>query len=179
MNTASSLSMNRLIMRNRETSETPSQDEMRSTSSTFSGNIAFDATPTTASTPEHSYAMKPDWSHLPIDFRVHLDYYFENISHWVYGVHRDFQHFYHTKFISLALRSEPLLYAIVAFAAYKRMLQHPNGKLHDFLQFYTHSVTLLLGLLQRREAKYDVATLLTILQLATLEVRCSSLSICL
>lgn len=116
--------------------------------------------------------MRPDWTHLPTDFRIHLDYYVENITHWVYGVHRDLQDFYHTTFISLALRSEPLLYAVVGFAAYKRMLHDPKGKLQDFLQYYTHSVTLLLGSLQRREAKYDVATLLTILQLATLEVRC-------
>lgn len=177
MNTASSLNMNRLIMRTRENSETPSQDEMRSASSTLSGNTAFDATHTTASTPDHTFGMKPDWSHLPVDFRVHLDYYFENITHWVYGVHRDLQHFFHTTFLSLALRSEPLLYAIVGFAAYKRMLKDPKGKLQDFLQYYTHSVTLLLGLLQRREAKYDVATLLTILQLATLEVCYSVLSI--
>ncbi|KAJ4387151.1 hypothetical protein N0V93_007740 [Gnomoniopsis smithogilvyi] len=52
MNTASSLNMNRLIMRTREISETPSQDEMRSASSTLSGNTAFDAAPTTASTPD-------------------------------------------------------------------------------------------------------------------------------
>lgn len=173
MNTASLLNMKRLMTRNRETSETPSQEEMRSASSTMSGTTAFDATPTTASTPDRMFAVRPDWTHLPSDFRVHLDYYVENITHWKYGVHRDFQNFFQTTFISLALWNEPLLYAIVGFSAYKRMLKDPKGKIQDFLQYYTHSVTLLLGLLQKKEAKYDVATLLTILQLATLEVRCS------
>lgn len=168
MNTASSLNMKRRMTENRDDSETPSQDEIRSASSTLSG---LDARPTATSTPDHMFAFRPNWTHLPVDFRIHLEYYFENITHWKYGVHRDFQDFFHTTFISLALRNESLLYAIVGFAAYRRMLKDPNGKIQDFLQYYTRSLTLLLGLLKNREAKHDVATLLTILQLATLEVR--------
>lgn len=78
----------------------------------------------------------------------------------------------------MALQNESLLYAVVGFAAFKRMLNDPNGKIEDFLQYYTHSLTLLLGLLKKQgEAKYDIATLLTILQLATLEVRQHSLPV--
>lgn len=121
--------------------------------------------------PESVLGRKPDWRHLPPDFRTYLDYYAEHITHWKYGVHTDFDDFFHTTFINLALQNEPLLYAVIGFAAFKRTLQDPNGQIHDFLQYYTHSVTLLLGILKKREEKHDVATLLTILQLATLEVR--------
>lgn len=114
---------------------------------------------------------KPDWSHLAPDLRFYLDYYCEHITHWKYGVHKDPDDVFHTTFISFALQSEPLLYALVSFAAFKRMLNNPEGKIHDFLQYYTPSVTLLLGLLQNHETKHDVPTLLTILQLATMEVR--------
>lgn len=172
INTSSSLSMNQLIIQSREMSETPSQEDYRSASTTMSESTASDATPTGVWTPEYMLGCQPDWRHLPPDFRMHLDYYSENITHWKYGAHTDFDDFFHTTFINLALQNESLLYAVVGFSAFKRMLNDPNGKIEDFLQYYTHSLTLLLGLLQKQgEAKYDIATLLTILQLATLEVR--------
>lgn len=172
INTSSSLNMNQLIAQSRDMSETPSQEEYRSTSTTMSEGTVSVSTHVGVSTPEYTVGGKPDWRHLPPDFQRHLDYFIENITHWKYGCHTDFGKFYHTTFISLALQNEALLYAIVGFSAFKGMLKDPNGKIEDFLRYYTHSLTLLRGLLKKQgEAKYDMATLLTILQLATLEVR--------
>lgn len=114
--------------------------------------------------------MVPDLSHLPADLRLYLDYFYENITNHHYGVHKDFSDFFRTTFISLAVRSEPLLYAIVAFAAYHQTIRDPNGRLPSFLKYYNKSVTLLLGLLKNDEI-HDLGTLLTVLQLATIEVR--------
>jgi len=68
------------------------------------------------------------------------------------------------------MRNEALLYAVVGFAAYHHTLKNPNGQINEFLQYYNRSVTLLLAFLKKKE-KHSVATLLTILQLATIEVR--------
>jgi len=69
----------------------------------------------------------------------------------------------------MAIRDEALLYAVVGFAAYHYTLRNSSGKMKEFLQYYNRSVTLLLGFLKRKE-KHTAATLLTILQLATIEV---------
>lgn len=71
---------------------------------------------------------------------------------------------------SIALRHEALLYAIVGFAAYHHTLKNPHGQINEFLQYYNRSVTLLLGFLKKKE-KHNIGTLLTILQLAAIEVR--------
>lgn len=92
------------------------------------------------------------------------------MTNFHYCIPHDSDEFFKTIFPSAALRHEPLLNALVGFSAYHLTLQDPNGKLQDFLQYYNRSVTLLLGTLKRKE-KHTVATLLTILQLATIEVR--------
>lgn len=83
----------------------------------------------------------------------------------------DIDNFFGLILPSLAVQSgnEALLNAVVGFAAYHRTAQNPNGRIQDFLQYYNKSVTLLLNCLKRRE-KQNTATLLTILQLATIEV---------
>lgn len=171
--TTSSLNLNRLITRNRHSSETPSQDDTRGLSPTVSSATAtsFATTPTIASLPDLFSAVTPDWTYLPNELRLGLDYFHENMTHWSYGVHKDFGDFFQTTFLNLALRNEPLLHAVVGFATYHRTLKDPNGKIQDFLDHYTHAVTLLLGLLKQRDGKHDLGTLLTILQLATIEVR--------
>lgn len=112
--------------------------------------------------------MAPDVSHLPTDLRSYLEYFYENITYHHYGVHKDFGDFFRTTYISLAVRSEPLLHAVVAFAAYHQTIRDPNGRLPSFLKYYNRSVTLLLGLLKNEE-RHDLGTLLTVLQLATIE----------
>lgn len=113
---------------------------------------------------------RPDWSHLPPDFQHYLDWFTSNITHYHFGLTYDTDDFFKTILPSVALESESLLNAIVGFAAYQVTLQNPNGKLQDFLKYYNRSVVLLLQSLRRRE-KPTVSTLLTILQLATVEVR--------
>lgn len=110
-----------------------------------------------------------DWSHLPLDIRQHLEYFCENITHYHYCMLADAQEVFRIHLLNYALRNEALLYAVVGFAAYHRTIQDPDGKMEDFLKYYNKSVILLLNSLKRRE-KHDVTTLLTVLQLATIEV---------
>ena len=63
---------------------------------------------------------------------------------------------------------EPLLYAVVAFAAYHNALSRPDGRIRDFLDSYDRSVSLLRRSLEKSD-RHSLPTLLTILQLATIE----------
>ena len=58
--------------------------------------------------------------------------------------------------------------AVVAFSSYLSSAQDHNGEI-EFLHYYDRCVLLLLDVLKRNEA-HDIPTLLTILQLATIEV---------
>lgn len=169
ISTASSLNLRRLTSRSRQSSDTISQDRAKSSSPTVSIGTAASFTPTTSSLPDSFGNITSEWAHLPLEFQLCLDYFHENITHYHYGVHKDFTDFFHTTFLNLALRNEPLLHAVVGFAAYQKTMKDTNGKIQDFLKFYTHAVTLLLELLKREE-RHDLGTLLTILQLATVEV---------
>lgn len=162
MNTSSTPSLTRLMTRTRQSSETPSQDDFPGSASSPISSLLPDLIAPTS---------PPDWSHLPPDLRAALDYFNTNITHWCYGVIIDSVGFFHTTFLTLALRHEALLHAVVAYTAYHRMIREPHGRIQDFLGYYTHAVTLLLGTLKKREGGHDLGTLLTILQLATIEVR--------
>lgn len=72
--------------------------------------------------------------------------------------------------------NESLLYALVGFAAYHRTIQNPSGNISEFLQYYNKSVTLLLEAF-KKGGKQSTATLLTILQLATIEVKADPIMI--
>lgn len=91
------------------------------------------------------------------------------MTNYHYGLAVDEDDFFNSELPSVAVTFEPLLNALVGFAAYHVTLQNPNGKLDDFLQYYNRSVTQLLRLL-KRERTHNVHVLLTILQLATIEV---------
>lgn len=108
-----------------------------------------------------------DWSHLPSDFQRHLEYFVANITSYHYSIANDGDDFFAVILPNIAVRHEPLLHAVVGFSAYHAMLQDPDGQLQDF-KYYNGGVTLLLEQLKRKET--NVATLLTILQLATMEV---------
>jgi hypothetical protein len=110
-----------------------------------------------------------DWSQLPPQYQQGLSFFVENLNHFNYCIPLDSDEFFTKILPSMATRHEPLLNAVVGFSAYHSTLQNPEGKLQDFLQYYNKSVTQLLSLLQRKE-KPNIATLLTILQLATIEV---------
>jgi hypothetical protein len=112
----------------------------------------------------------PDWSHLPSDFQHYLNWFDKNVTHYHYGINSDAEGIFTTMLLCIALQSESLLNALVSFSAYLATLQDPNGQLQDFLRFYNKSVALLLTSLEHKE-KGNLATLLTILQLGTIEVR--------
>jgi hypothetical protein len=111
----------------------------------------------------------PDWSALPPEIQFYLSYFCENITHYHYCMITDSDDFFRLILPSIALRHDALLYAVVGFAAYHHTLKDPNGQVNEFLQYYNKSVTLLLGFLKKKE-KHNIGTLLTILQLATIEV---------
>ena len=163
--------------RPRQDSETPSQDGKGSSPATSTGTAgsfprtahsiaSFDATYTpSGSAPGLTPA---DWSHLPQDIRFFLGYFCDNITHFHYCMPIDHDSFIHSLLPALAIRNEPLLYALVAFSAYHYILRDPTAKLQQFLQYYDQSVRLLLGILKRKEP-HSLGTLLTVLQLATIE----------
>jgi len=108
-------------------------------------------------------------SQLLKDVKFYLHYARTKLSpyHWYFKYYESA--FLQTTLLEAAVRFEPLLYAVVGFAAYHHTLTKKNGKLHDFLNYYNTSVSLLRLSLMKKE-KHTIATLLTILQLATIEV---------
>ena len=156
----------------KEKARSPSTD---SSTSTMSGSQtpASSVQPSARTTPQSPLLpTKPlpstKWSHLKKDVRKYLDFHQEYITHFHYIVYSDPHHFFHNDLIDQALSYEPLLYAVVGFAAYYHTLKQPDGKLSDFLSYYSRSLSLLRKSLQAGEPRTD-ATILTILQLATFE----------
>lgn len=96
------------------------------------------------------------------------------MSHHHYAFKYDSGDFLKTTFLEIALndQSQALLYAIVAFAAYHHTLAREDSKISHFLTYYNRSIMLLQQSLKSK--KPGVTTLLTILQLATIEVSCLS-----
>lgn len=115
----------------------------------------------------------PDWSHLPSDFQHYLNWFDQNVTHYHYGINNDAEGLFTKMLLCIASQSESLLNALVSFSAYQATLRDPNGQLQDFLRFHNKSVALLLTSLEHKE-KGNLATLLTILQLGTIEVRSAS-----
>ena len=108
------------------------------------------------------------WSHLSSNLQYHFEYH-RQLSYHHYFFKHDADNFIHNTLVEYAISFEPLLYAVVGFAAFQRTLQSSEGKIQDFLGYYNKSVSLLRkSLFHSRE--YTHATLLTILQLATFEV---------
>lgn len=92
------------------------------------------------------------------------------MSHHHYAFKYDDGDFLRTTFLEVALNdgSAALLYAIVAFAAYHHSVERNDGNIATFLSYYNKSIAFLQQSLKRQ--RHNVATLLTILQLATIEV---------
>ena len=111
-----------------------------------------------------------DWSHLPLDYQNHLNWYDENITNFHYGINHDTDDFFKTILPLAALKNEALLNALVGFSAYQSTMQNPDVKIEDFLGYYNKSVMLLLDFLRKWE-RPDFSTLMTLLQLAQIEVR--------
>jgi hypothetical protein len=114
--------------------------------------------------------LRSNWSHLPPDLQFYLAYFYQNITHLHYSLKFDSGDFLRMRFLDAALRNEALLNAVVGFSAFQRTLHNPDGKINDFLQYYNKAVSLLLLSLKKGE-RHSNAMILTILQLATIEVR--------
>lgn len=117
------------------------------------------------------YSQSGRWASLPKDVKYYLKYHRENMSHHHYAFKYDGSDFLRTTFVEIALNdsSAALLYAIVAFAAYHHSIARDDSKISSFLTFYNKSIAYLQQSLKNK--RHNVATLLTILTLATVEVR--------
>lgn len=115
---------------------------------------------------------RPDWTHLPPDLQFYLEFYYSDIGICHYCIPCGPDEIFRTTMLRIAMQSghDAFLNAMVGFSAYHYTVRDPNGKVEDFLKYYNQSVTLLLNSFKRRE-KQNISTLLTILQLATIEVR--------
>lgn len=117
-----------------------------------------------------STGAAPNWLHLPLDFHIHLGYFTTRITNYHYLIPCDGDNFFSSMLLYFAIQDEALLNAVTGFSAYHAALEDPNGNLHDFLTYYNRSVSLLLSSLKHKEP-FTPEMLLTVLQLATIEVR--------
>jgi hypothetical protein len=90
--------------------------------------------------------------HGPKDVHFYLNYFKE---------HMTIHHY--------SLKHEPLKYAVAGYAAYFHTIAQPDGRMSTFLQFYNESVSRLRMSITKHK-KQGLATFLTILQLASIEV---------
>ncbi|KAL2153229.1 hypothetical protein VTH82DRAFT_4384 [Thermothelomyces myriococcoides] len=168
--TTSSFSRPRVFSGNRQGSETPSYEGKSESPALSSGGVIGAQTPAKSPFPDLPTATspsRPDWTFLPHELQFYLGYFYENITHHHYCAVNDADDFFRSILTSLALRDEALLYAVIGFSAYHHSMKNPNGGINEFLQYYSRSVTLLLG--RMNNETHTVGTLLTILQLATIE----------
>jgi hypothetical protein len=106
---------------------------------------------------------------IPQDIRSHLQYAKENLTALYYNLPVDGTNFVETGLLENALKFEPLLYAVACFAAYQQTLKRPDGDVKHFLNYHTKSIKLLHDSLKNSQ-KHTNLTILTILQLATIDV---------
>ncbi len=166
----------------RHSSETPSlvQDRGASPTPSTEGSVGYAAyqtagtsrikMPSFPTASDDSDNLKSNWSHLPPDLQFYLEYFYQNLTHLHYSLKFDSGNFLRMRFLDAALRNEALLNAVVGFSAFQQTLHNPEGKINDFLQYYNKAVSLLLLSLKKGE-RHSNAMILTILQLATIEVR--------
>ncbi|KAH8592931.1 hypothetical protein B0O99DRAFT_689147 [Bisporella sp. PMI_857] len=161
-------------VRDRQSSETPSlvYDKGSSPTPSTEGSIGYSPYQNIGSQiRKQSFSLdnlKSNWSHLPQDLQFYLQYFNEHLTYLHYSIKCDPANVLKTEFIEAALQNEALLYAIVGFSAFQYTLHKPNGRVQDFLQYYNKAVSLLLRSLKRGE-RHSNATILAILQLATIE----------
>lgn len=117
-----------------------------------------------------SISQSSRWSSLPPKVKFYLKYHQDSLSYHHYAFKIDGGDFLKTTFLEIALNdsSGALLYAIVAFSAYHHALAQGNARISGFLEYYNQSITYLSQSLKSK--KPSITTLLTILQLATIEV---------
>lgn len=119
-----------------------------------------------------SIQQHPRWSTLSKDVKKYVLFHRDNLSYHHYAFKYDGSDFLKSTFLEIALNdsSQALLYAIVAFSCYHYVIAGGDRRmsLETFLQYYNRSIMYLQSALKKK--KPSVPTLLTILQLATIEV---------
>jgi hypothetical protein len=106
------------------------------------------------------------------DVQFYLAYFRDHITYHHYSLKYDYHNFFKGDFLAQAIKFEPLKYAVAGYAAYFHTISQPDGRMSTFLQFYNESVSRLRMYLTKSK-KQGLATLLTILQLASFEVSMS------
>ncbi|KAI9645658.1 hypothetical protein NHQ30_006400 [Ciborinia camelliae] len=166
----------------RQSSETPSliQDKGSSPTPSTEGSIGYSSFEQaggssrfydqTFANDTESGKLRTGWSHLPADLQFYLTHYCQNITFMHYSLRSNHGDFIHTLLLDAAGHNEPLLYAVVGFSAFQYAVERQEGKIQDFLQYYNKAVSLLLRSL-KKGSQHTTGMLLTILQLATIEVR--------
>lgn len=107
--------------------------------------------------------------HGPKDVQFYLNYFKEHMTIHHYSLKRDSHNFLQGEFFNHAMKYEPLKYAVAGYAAYFHTIAQPDGRMSTFLQFYNESVSRLRMSITKHK-KQGLATFLTILQLASIEV---------
>ena len=148
------------------------KDQISPQSSEASGPRSRDDTPAsslrTVTNSAEMQARQAKIKSLKPDLQKYLQFQQEYMTYYHYFFKLDPTDFVHSEFIDVALTYEPLLYAVVGFAAYHYELQQPDPKLSHFLGYHSRSMSMLRKSLEKN-AKITEATLLTVLQLATFE----------
>ncbi|KAF1960595.1 hypothetical protein CC80DRAFT_260893 [Byssothecium circinans] len=160
---------------NQETSNTPALTLDHSPTPSTEASLTTPNTVTRPPLPQKSSQSSTNPSSitrqiasLPKDVQFYLEYFSKNMSHHHYALKRNTGDFLKTDFLKHALKYEPLLYAVVGYAAYFHTLSNPDGHISTFLRYYNESVTRLLLSMQKSK-KQGLATFLTVLQLAAIE----------
>ncbi|SMR52759.1 unnamed protein product [Zymoseptoria tritici ST99CH_1E4] len=149
-------------------SGSPPLDES-SRASTTRSSILQPVRRSSKSTAKSELSSSRRWASLPKDVRFYLKYHRETLTHHHYAFKYDGGDFLRTTFLEIAINdaSEALLYAVVAFSAYHHAVAQNDNRISTFLNYYNKAI---INLQQHLKGKrHNVATLLTILQLATIE----------
>jgi hypothetical protein len=154
----------------RELSDPPSLTHDKSPTPSTEGSASIDAIPSGWRQTGRSQSLHYLPSHSErLHIKFYLDYARMNLTPYHWGFKFPYESaFLRNSLFETAVRFKPLLYAVVGFASYHHTLTITNGKLGDFLYYYNKSVSLLRESLQKE--RNSIATLLTILQLGTIEV---------
>ncbi|KAF2019313.1 hypothetical protein BU24DRAFT_116978 [Aaosphaeria arxii CBS 175.79] len=118
-------------------------------------------------TTKQAAPSKPSAS-IPQDVKFYLSYFKNHMSHHHYHLKRDSSNFLKLDFLQMAIKYEPLRYAVAGYAAYFHTLSRPDGRISHFLQYYNESVSRLRASITKNK-KQGLSTFLTILQLASIE----------
>ena len=124
--------------------------------------------------PLYEFSSQPNMSpglplgNVPTELQSWLLYHIHRLTFHHYLLKSDNTNFFKTKFIDYAVRNEALLYAVASFAAFHWSVVNKNGSCHMFLEFYNTAVQKLRKSIA--DGEYNMAMLITILQLASLEV---------